>query len=58
MLWLEHQNFNQEDLVSNPRAAVSKLGQFCSFHIAPVHSEFCINEYLTKDSAGYVKEYR
>ena len=36
-LWLKHWTLSQEDLDLNP-LAISKPGQFCSFHIASVHS--------------------
>ena len=36
--WLEHQIPSQENPVSNPCAAVSKLGQFRLVYVGPVHS--------------------
>ena len=36
--WLEHRTVKQEDLGSSPPAAALKLGQFCSPHVASVHS--------------------
>ena len=36
--WLEHWTLKCENPDLNPLAAVSKLSQFCSLHIALVHS--------------------
>ena len=36
--WLEHRTLNREDQCLNSLAAISKLGQFCSLHVASVAS--------------------
>ena len=50
----------QENLVSNPLAAISKLMQFCLFRILFIphclDSPGCINEYPAIASDGYVNE--
>ena len=52
---LEHQALNQENLGSNPLAAISELLQF-SF-IPHCHSSLsCTNEYLATDRGGYWKK--
>ena len=43
-LWLEHRTLNQENPGSDPLAAVSKLWQFHSFHVAPGYS--ALDEHL------------
>ena len=53
-LWLEHRTLNRENPSSYPLAAVSKLWQYHSPHVATVHSP--VNECMATDSGGYVNE--
>ena len=51
--WLEHRTLNQEDTGSNRVASDSNRGQFVSFHLASVHSNVFLHEYLAIDNDGY-----
>ena len=44
---------NGEDTCQNPFAALSNLGQFCSLHVASVHSTVFRKEYMAIESDGH-----